>query len=353
MKSSLLVLSVLFLTFIGLIFIFNITYIRNPSAPYLFVKKQIIAVLIGISVMFLISQVRVDLIRRFSPLFMFFVFVLVVLTLFVGSGPGVKRWLVFPGFSVQPSEFFKIALPIFLSSVIAKLKQEGDLDFYKTLVVFMMGVILSAPIALQPDFGNFVFCVLITVFLIFIAGAKIRYLVAISSPTIVGLTLLAVTSPYRLKRLLVFLDPWKDPLGSGYQIIQSMMSYASGGLMGKGIGDGIQKLFFLPSAHTDFIISVIAEETGLMGIFFILVSLSLIAFVGFSSAVRSSDDFTKLLISGLTFCIVFQGVFNLLVTVGLVPTKGITFPFISYGGSSVIANFTGVGVLISSISEVR
>ncbi|MCS7214002.1 MAG: putative lipid II flippase FtsW [Candidatus Calescibacterium sp.] len=351
MKSSLIILSVLFLTFIGLIFILNITYIRNPADPYIYVKKQAIGVLVGLSLMFLSTQIKIELIRKISPILVLIVFVSLILTLFIGKGPGVKRWITFPGFSIQPSEFLKVVLPVFLANIALKIKQDGELDFSKTITVFLIGAIVSFPIALQPDFGNFAFCILITLFTLFIVGAKIRYLLLISSPTIAGLIFLAIISPYRLKRLLVFLDPWKDPQGSGYQIIQSMISYSSGGITGKGIGDGIQKLFFLPSSHTDFIISVIAEELGVIGIITIITALSVITIVGFTSALKMKDEFARSLAASLTFCITFQALFNLLVTVGLVPTKGLTFPFVSYGGSSVIASFLCAGLLVSVISK--
>lgn len=335
----------------GLTFILNVTYIKNPSDPYFYVKKQAIAIIVGLSVMFLVAQVKPEIIRKISPLAMFFIFLLCFLTLFVGRGPGVKRWLSLPGFSIQPSEFFKVVLPIFLSSIVLKVKKEDEIDFSKTITIFLIGAFLSLPVAFQPDFGNFSFCILTTLFILFLAGAKIKYLLLISSPTILGLAILAIISPYRLKRLFVFLDPWKDPLGGGYQIIQSMISYSSGGLIGKGIGDGIQKLFFLPSSHTDFIISVISEEIGIIGILTIVFTLSVMAVIGFTSALKIKDDFTRLVCVSLTFCITFQGLFNLLVTVALVPTKGLTFPFISYGGSSVVASFACAGLILSTLSK--
>lgn len=351
-KSSLLILSVLFLSFLGLTFILNVTYIKNPSDPYFYIKKQAIAIAIGLSVMFLMTQVKPETLRKLSPLAMLITFLFCFITLFIGKGPGVKRWLAFPGFSIQPSEFFKVVLPIFLANIVLKVKKNNEeIDFSKAITLFLIGAALSFPIALQPDFGNFFFCILTILFILFIAGTKIRYLLIISSPAVAGLALLAIISPYRLKRILVFLDPWKDPLGSGYQIIQSMISYSSGGLTGRGIGDGIQKLFFLPSSHTDFIISVIAEEIGVIGILTIVIALSVIAIIGFTSALKIKEDFSRIVVAGTTFCITFQGLLNLLVTTGLVPTKGLTFPFISYGGSSVIASFACAGILLSAMSK--
>ncbi len=346
MKSYLVVFAVLILSAIGLLFVFNVTYVRNFANPYIFVQKQAIALALGLALMFVISRTPLGVLRRLSIFLLVISFCFVIATLILGSGDA-KRWIRLPGFSIQPVEFFKIVLTLFLANVFSKIEK---IDFSTVISFVTLGLFLSFPVYLQPDYGNFAFIMIMVIFMLFIAGAKLRYLLAIAFPIIPLLALAVITAPYRMRRLLVFIDPWTDPQGSGFQVIQSLLSYASGGLTGVGIGEGIQRLFFLPAVHNDFIISSIAEEVGFLGIVVIVLLYSIVAFVGFLSASRLKDRFAKLAVASATFFISAQAILNLLVSVALLPTKGLPLPFISYGGSSTIANFIAIGIMLSGIS---
>ncbi len=347
MRISLLVFSALVLCALGLLFIFGVSYVRGNN--YILLKKQLIAILIGIGLMFLISRTSISILRKFVFPFLLIAFLATVATLFVGSG-NVRRWITFPGFSVQPSEFLKLAVVLLYARILSKLKLD-EIDFYGVLLFIILGLFFGFPVLLQPDYGNFVFMSVLVFFMLFVSGVRLRYLLITLSPIIPLFAFFVISSPYRLKRILAFIDPWQDPYRSGFQVIQSMLSYTSGGLTGVGIGDGVQKLFFLPAAHTDFIISSIAEEAGFIGIIIIVVLIMIICFIGFLSALEINDRFAKLAIAGTTFNFVFQGIVNLFVTVGLFPTKGLPFPFVSYGGSSAIASFMTLGVMVSAISS--
>lgn len=331
---------------IGLLFIFNITSVRYEHAPYIFFKKQLIALFFGIGIMLFLSRIPFEIVKRLSPVVFIFAFALTILTLFFGGN--VKRWIYLPGFSIQPVEFLKVAFILLLANVLSKIK---EMDIYTVILFYIVSAVVSFPVLLQPDYGNFVLIFVITSFMLFVAGAKLLHILSISLPAIPLFVFLALSSPYRLKRILVFLDPWKDPHGSGFQLIQSILSYASGGLAGVGIGEGVQKLFFLPAAHTDFIISSIAEEAGFIGVLFVVAMFLLFGTVGFLTALEHKDRAKQLAVAGLTFLIVFQAFFNMLVSVGLLPPKGLPLPFVSYGGSSLVASLSAVGIIISSIYD--
>ena len=348
MRSALFVSSIFSLCAIGLLFIFGISPIRGGYDPYLMFKKQVIAVVIGVVLMFLISQLSHDILRKISVPIFIICFAGVISTLFLGKG-SAKRWIYFPGFSIQPVEFFKVSYIILLSNLLSKIKHE--IDIYGFLLFVLANIIFTLPILLQPDYGNFIIIFSITTFLLFIKGVKIRYILYLLIPAIPAFLSLIFFSPYRMKRILAFLSPWDDPQGKGFQIIQSMISYSAGGINGAGIGEGMQKLFFLPAAHTDFIISSIAEETGLIGITAIVMLFSVITFIGFSTAKNIKDEFSRILIAGITFMLSIEVVINLFVSVGLLPAKGLPLPFVSYGGSSIISSFIAAGIILQGITK--
>jgi len=346
MRHTLLILSATVLSGIGLLFIFSTTSVRYEHDPYIFFKKQLIAFFFGISLMFLFSKMPFELIKKFSPLVFALFLALTILTLFLGGK--VKRWIYLPGFSIQPVEFMKVSFVLLLSNILPKIKK---IDFYTVAMFYILSAAVAFPIILQPDYGNFVLVFIITSFMLFVSGAKIFHILSITLPVIPFFVFLVISSPYRMKRILVFLDPWKDPTGDGFQLIQSILSYAAGGLTGVGIGEGMQKLFFLPASHTDFIISSIAEEAGLIGVIFVVLLFLLFGVIGFSISIDEKDKSKQLAVAGLTFLIVFQAFFNMLVSVGLLPTKGLPLPFISYGGSSLVACLSSVGIILSVIRD--
>jgi len=348
MKPALFIFSIFSLCAIGLLFIFGISPIRGGYAPYIMFKKQVIAVAIGILLMFLVSRIPHELLRKISVPIFVICLIGTISTLFLGKG-SAKRWIHFPGFSIQPVEFFKVAYIILFSNIISKVKEQ--IDIYGFMLFVLANIILTLPILIQPDYGNFIIIFTISTFLLFIKGVKIRYILSLLLPAIPAFVALIFISPYRIKRILAFLSPWEDPQGKGFQIIQSMISYSAGGIKGEGIGEGMQKLYFLPAAHTDFIISSIAEEIGLIGIAIIVLLFSIVTFIGFSAAKSIKEEFPKLLTAGLTFMIAIEVIINLFVSVGLLPAKGLPLPFVSYGGSSIISSFIAAGIILQAITK--
>jgi cell division protein FtsW len=202
-------------------------------------------------------------------------------------------------------------------------------------------------IILEPDFGTSMSLVLIAAVMVFAAGLNYRYIFGAVLCAIPPVALLVMGTAYRRQRVLTFLDPWRDPLGAGFQVIQSIIAVGSGGLWGRGLMNGVQKLFFLPEPHTDFIYSVISEELGLLGATAVLLCFALIAWRGLKVALRAPDTFGALLALGLTTMVAVQALFNISVALGLLPTKGIPLPFVSFGGSSLLINLLGMGILLN------
>jgi cell division protein FtsW len=200
---------------------------------------------------------------------------------------------------------------------------------------------------LQPDFGTAVIVAVLMLGMLYLAGGRILHLSALTVPILAGAVVLVLMKPYRLKRWLTFLDPWKDASNSGFQIIQSWISFGSGGPFGVGLGDGMQKLFYLPEPHTDFILSVVAEEVGFIGVAVVIALFIFLVFQGFVVAYRAADLFGTLLAAGLTTLIALEASINIAAVVGLIPTKGLALPFMSYGGSSLVMSLAAVGIILS------
>jgi len=260
---------------------------------------------------------------------------------------GAHRWLKFAGFSLQPSELTKTALIIFLAYFLEKRAGEEG-DFWRTFVP--CGVItgaLAGLVVLEPDLGTAMMLALIFVVMIYTAGARVTHLAMAAAPAFVVVTGLLIFVPFRLKRMIVFLDPWADPQGSGFQVVQSLIAIGSGGIDGLGFAQGKQKMLFLPFAHSDFIFAVVGEELGLVGAIAIIAIFALFLWRGIRTALLAPDRFGMLLSLGIVTSIVAQALFNISVVLSLVPTKGIPLPFISYGGSSLVPTLAAVGILLN------
>ena len=260
---------------------------------------------------------------------------------------GATRWLNIGGLGIQPSELAKIMIVIFVAALLERRMDRIDEPSYALLPI---GVVLGATVGLvliQPDLGTSVSIVMIAAVMIFAAGLSYRYIAVTGIFAVAGLFALVLTSEYRWRRVTSFLDPWADPLGGGYQMIQSMIAVGVGGVFGRGLMDGVQKLFFLPEPHNDFIYSVISEELGLVGATVVLACFCVITWRGMRTALRAPDRFGAFLALGLTTMIAFQAFFNISVVLGLLPTKGIPLPLVSYGGSSLLINLIGMGVLLN------
>lgn len=319
--------------------------------PYFFLVRQAIFVLIGTVFLFAAANAPVAFWKQFArPLILLAIaFLVMVFVPVIGrSAGGAQRWIRTGFFNFQPAEFAKIAVCLYLSDYLSR-----KMKFIKRggLGIFMPPLMLVGAICvltlLQPDLGSCAFIFLITAILFFIAGIRLRYVLGASLVFLPIFYFLVMRVPYRLSRVTAFLNPWNDPSGSGFQIIQSFLAFGLGGIHGAGLGQGIQKLFYLPSSHTDFILSVIGEELGLIGVAAVLLLYGVIFFAGIQMAEKAGHLFERFLTYSLILLIVLQAAINVLVSTGLVPTKGLPLPFISYGGTSVVMNLLAVGILIS------
>jgi cell division protein FtsW len=260
---------------------------------------------------------------------------------------GARRWIRLAGFSLQPSEVSKLALAIFLARFLERRAgREGE--FWATFVpaVAVTGLLALLVVA-EPDLGTSMMLAVICTTMLFTAGARLKHMALAAAPALAGVAALLLFVPWRLKRVLVFLDPWADPQGSGYQVVQSLLAVGSGGLHGLGFTEGRQKMFFLPFAHSDFIFAVVSEELGLFGGLAVIALFGLFLWRGMRAALRAPDRFGMLLGLGIVTGIVAQALFNMSVVLSMLPTKGIPLPFISYGGSSLVPTLFSVGVLLN------
>lgn len=324
---------------------------------FYYTKRQGISMLIGLVLMFVFSRINPRVWRDSAAVVMAIGLLLMVLVFVPGVGVelgGSRRWIRMPlGFFLQPSELIKYALIIFFAHSLAK---KGDAVRAFT-VGFLPHILIIAVVAMlllfQPDFGSAVIITTVGFLMMFVAGVRIRHLAGCFILVLPFLIHVGMSAQYRLSRLKSFLDPWSDPLSSGFQIIQSLVAFGCGGVWGAGVGKGIQKLFYLPQPQSDFIFSVIGEELGLLGTLSVVVLFCALIFKGFTISVRSQDPFNKYLAFGITSLIGLQALLNMAVAMGLLPTKGLPLPLISLGGTSMIVNLAGIGILLSVSATER
>jgi cell division protein FtsW len=272
---------------------------------------------------------------------------MLVVVLFARPINGTRRWFGVGGFGIQPSELAKLAAILFTALMLERRRARINELGYSLLPVALVVGGLVGLILLEPDFGTAVSLMAVIGMMVFAAGISYRYLFGATLLALPALYVIVMQADYRRRRLLTFMDPWADPLGDGFQIIQSLIAVGTGGVFGKGLMNGVQKLFYLPEPFTDFIYSVISEETGLIGATFIVACFCVIAWRGLRTAMRAPDSFGAFLALGITMMLVLQAFFNISVVLGLVPTKGIPLPLVSNGGSSMLINLLGVGVLLN------
>ncbi|MDQ5844785.1 MAG: putative lipid II flippase FtsW, partial [Acidobacteriota bacterium] len=260
---------------------------------------------------------------------------------------GAQRWIKLKGFSIQPSELSKLSLVIFLAYYLEKQTGEEQ-SFWRTFVpcALVTGV-LALLIVAEPDLGTAMMLAVVFAVLIYTAGARLFHLGLVALPAVIGVAGLLIFVPFRMRRMIMFLDPWADPQGSGFQVVQSLIAIGSGGPNGLGFAQGKQKMLFLPFAHSDFIFAVVGEELGLLGTLTVLLIFALFLWRGLRTSLLAPDRFGMLLSLGLVTGIVVQALFNISVVLSLVPTKGIPLPFISYGGSSLVPTLAAVGILLN------
>lgn len=317
--------------------------------PYLFLFKQLTWGVLGV---FLFSVVmRIDYRQYREPLIIWTALAAAVLALvavlFAAPVNGTNRWLGGGGVGVQPSEFAKLATILFTAALLERrMDRIADVPYALLPIAIVVGA-LAGLILLEPDYGTAVALVLIAGAMVFAAGLPYRYLAGLALAMLPVAYIVLISADYRKRRLIAFLNPWDDPLGNGFQIIQSLIAVGTGGVFGRGLMAGVQKLFYLPEPHTDFIYAVIAEELGLVGATAVLVCFCLITWRGLRTAVRAPDRFGAILAVGLTTMVAAQAFMNISVVLGLMPTKGIPLPLVSAGGSSLLITLVGMGILVN------
>ncbi|MBI2150158.1 MAG: putative lipid II flippase FtsW [Acidobacteria bacterium] len=317
--------------------------------PNYFAFKQLVSATLGLAVMFIIMKLDYHAYRHPAVVFPALAasVALLVLVFFLGTVANTHRWIQLPGFSVQPSELAKLPLIFFLAYFLEKRKGKVN-DFAFTLApVAVIVAILAGLIVLGRDLGTPVSLLAISGVLLFVAGLDLRWIAVSIIFAVPAVYLLVSRVNYRRQRILAFLNPWDDPLGSGFQIIQSLISVASGGIAGLGFMEGKQKLFYLPEAHTDFIFAVVGEEMGMIGTWAVLVLFSIFMWRGLRASMRAPDLFGFYLALGITMMVCVQAFINMSVVLGLLPTKGMPLPFLSYGGSSFVVMLAAVGILLN------
>ncbi|MDI6686645.1 MAG: putative lipid II flippase FtsW [Desulfobacterales bacterium] len=344
---------VLFLVGIGIVMVYSASSalaLKKFGSDYYFLKKQVLFSLLGIVVLVICRHIPLKFIRSLTyPILILAVLFLVAvkITGFGYSVNGSTRWLRFGGLNFQPSEFARFALIIYLSYSMSK-KKDTIKDFYVGFLPhFFILCIFTFLIFLQPDFGSALIFWVITWIMLYVGGVRILHLLSPLIFLLPAAYFLIITSAYRLKRIISFWDPWQYSMNEGYQIIHSLMAFGTGGIWGTGIGKGYQKLFYLPEPHTDFIFSVIGEELGLCGVLIVIALYSLILWKGINIAKNAKDCFESFVAVGITSAIAIQVCINMGVAVGLLPTKGLVLPFLSYGGTSLLFSMASIGILMN------
>ncbi|WP_028398917.1 stage V sporulation protein E [Ectobacillus panaciterrae] len=317
---------------------------------FFFAKRQLLFAGLGVVAMFLIMNIDYWVWRKYSKVILLICFVLLILVLVPGIGMvrgGARSWIGIGAFSIQPSEFMKFAMIVFLAKFLSE--RQKVITTFKYGLAPSLGIVFLAfgMIMLQPDLGTGTVMVGTCVVMIFVAGARIMHFAILGMLAAAGFVGLILSAPYRMKRITSYLDPWSDPLGSGFQIIQSLYAIGPGGLFGLGLGQSRQKFFYLPEPQTDFIFAILSEELGFIGGSFVLLLFSLLLWRGIRVALGAPDLYGTFLAVGIVAMIAIQVMINIGVVTGLMPVTGITLPFLSYGGSSLTLMLMAVGVLLN------
>lgn len=342
----------------GLIQVYSSSFIfahEKFGDGFYFFKRQLIFATVGFAAMICLWRLPSRWIEKWgiylAPLAIIALFLTIVPGVGVKVG-GAKRWLPgLMGVRIEPCEIYKVALPFLLASFFAY--DQDRLGRWKWVI---RGLTVGLPLGIfmmQPDFGSFTMCLLVIATVIFVFGFPWKYLAAAAVLAMPLFYFLVISVPYRKARLMAFLDPWQDPMGKGFQVIQSMLTFHSGGLMGTGLGDGQGKLFFLPEAHTDFTLAVFGEEMGFLGFLTLMLAYGYLVIRGLQIANRVESQFFKVLSLGLVVCFAYSIMINTGVVLGLLPTKGLTLPFLSYGGASLVMSCVLFGILLNIQRQCR
>ena len=345
--------TVLMLGLFGLLMIYSSSSIWAEykfQDAFHYVKYQGVFFILGIIIMMIVSKIPYQNYYKYSNILLLISIILLILVLIPGIGSvrnGSRSWFGLGSLGIQPSEAAKISLLIFTSKYLSFSEREIS-SFWKGLVpILCITFLIFGLIMLQPDLGTGFILTCSILSLLFIAGASFKFFIGGGVLGVIGIVFLILIAPYRMNRITSFMNPWKDPLGTGFQIIQSLYAIGPGGILGVGYLNSVQKHFYLPEPQTDFIFSIIAEEFGVLGGVIVTFLFGLLLYRGVMISIRSNDSFSKYLSFGIVFQIVFQALLNLMVVVGLIPVTGVTLPFISYGGSSLLVSMASVGILLN------
>ncbi|MFF2093458.1 stage V sporulation protein E [Paenibacillus sp. NPDC058174] len=347
------IISIALILSIGLVIVYSASAVlafHEFGDKFYYVKRQFIFALLGIGALIFTMNANYQIWKKWGKLALIVCFVLLVIVLIPGIGVvrgGARSWLGISSFGIQPSEFMKLAMVLFLAKWLAE-KQQTITLFTRGLLppLGLMGLAFGL-IMLQPDLGSGAVMVGASLLLIFTAGARISHLGSLALIGVVGLVGLIIAEPYRLDRITGFLDPWSDPLGKGYQIIQSLYAIGPGGLVGLGLGMSRQKFSYLPEPQTDFIFSILSEELGFIGGAALITLFAILVWRGIRTAIAAPDTFGSLLAVGITGIVGVQVLINIGVVIGAMPVTGITLPLVSYGGSSLTLLLTALGILLN------
>lgn len=356
MKKYFIIINTLLLSIFGLFMVYSSSgiwseYKFNDSLYYF--KHQLIFFIIGFIIMLILSKVNYKIYYKYSNLFLFITLLLLVLVLIPGIGQvrnGSRSWFGVGGLGIQPSELCKISLVIFVAKYLSNNKDNVKNIIKGVIPIIIVIGLFFGLIMLEPDFGSGMVITSALVCMLFVSDISYSFFAGIGIFGIIGIVILIIIAPYRLQRITSFINPWLDPLGSGFQIIQSLYSIGPGGLFGMGIGNSIQKYFYLPEPQTDFIFSVISEEFGFLGVLIVSILFFNLFRMVINVSLKCDDLFGKYLSFGLIVSIIIQTVLNICVVIGLVPVTGVTLPFISYGGSSLLISLCSIGIILNICS---
>lgn len=347
MKNRIIVVSVL-LYIVGLLMIYSASSIwaqYKIGNEYYYLIRQTIFGVFGLIAMYVVSKIDIKYFKKYANCCFIIPLLMLILVLFIGTQRGgAKSWIEIGSILIQPSEFMKLGLIIFMAKFLSKNDSTKLYDFI--LALGIVGLVFGL-IMLEPDFGSGFVITVGIIGLLIISGAKIKYFMALGIAGVVGIVGLILQAPYRIKRIIAFIDPWQDPLGAGFQSIQSLYAISPGGLFGYGYGNSRQKYYYLPEPQTDFIFAIIIEELGLIGGIVIFMLFLTLFITGFKIAIKQKDLFKCYLASGITIMLVVQFFINISVVIGLIPVTGVTLPFLSYGGSSLVITLLMMGILIN------
>lgn len=349
----LLLIAIIAISVFGVIMVYSASYVWAEykfNDPFKFVKNQSLFLMIGIILMIIISKIDYKIYYEKSNLLLLITIILLILVVIPGIGTvrnGSRSWFGIGSFGIQPSEAAKLALIIFVSKYLSNNNKELKNIKKGVIPILTITLLIFGLIMLQPDFGTGFIIIVTIIGLLFVGGVNLKFFLYLGIIGLLGITGLIIVAPYRLQRILSFLNPWSDPLGTGFQIIQSLYAIGPGGLLGFGFLESRQKHFYLPEPQTDFIFSIICEEFGIIGALIVIFLFTLLIAMIIKLALGQEDLFKKYVIFGLGFQIIFQTILNLSVVIGLIPVTGVTLPFISYGGSSLLITIVSIGIILN------